>query len=91
MKGAMICPQRLGKETCGFGNHRNKRDHSDHSIVKIGQNSLKSPGDVKKFPITKAPAKDEEKRKRRIDYSSQQWQYQQINIKTNRKTTILNI
>ena len=37
-------PQRLGKGTERFRNERTTRDHSDYSIIKISQNTEKSPG-----------------------------------------------
>ena len=50
-------PQRLGKKTIGIGNQRKNRDHADHSMVEIGQNVKKSPGDLKRFFITLIPVK----------------------------------
>ena len=37
------------------GGHRNKRpsgDHFDHSIIKISQNTEKSPGDLRRLMVT---------------------------------------
>ena len=39
-------PQRIGKGTGTLGNKRINRDHPDYSIIKIGQNTEKSPGDL---------------------------------------------
>ena len=35
----------INKGTGGLGNQRTSRDHPDYSIIKIGQNTQKSPGD----------------------------------------------
>ena len=40
-------PQRMGKGIGRLGNWRTNRDHPDDSIVKIGQNTEKSPGDLR--------------------------------------------
>ena len=34
------------------------RDHPDYSIIKIGQNIEKSPGDLRKIVVTQAPVKN---------------------------------
>ena len=39
-------PQRLGKETRRLRNQMMSGDHPDYSIIKIGQNTEKSPGDL---------------------------------------------
>ena len=38
--------QRIDQGTGGLGNKRTGRDHTNYSIVKIGQNTEKSPGDL---------------------------------------------
>ena len=45
------------KKTGGIENPRKKRDHLDHSIAKIGQNTEKSPGDLKRLAVTQTPGK----------------------------------
>ena len=40
------------------GNQRKNRDHPDHSIVKIGLNTGKSPGDLKRLFATNSLGKD---------------------------------
>ena len=40
--------QRMDKGTRRHRNQRTGRDHPDYSIVKIGQNTEKSPGDLRK-------------------------------------------
>ena len=38
--------QRIDKEYGGIGNKRTSGDHSNGSLIKIGQNTGKSPGDL---------------------------------------------
>ena len=45
--------QRIGTRTGGFGNKMTSTDHSNYCIVKITQNTKKSPGDLKKLANTK--------------------------------------
>ena len=40
--------QRIGKGTGRLGNKRTSRDHPDNSIVKIRQDTEKSPGDLRR-------------------------------------------
>ena len=40
-------PQRIGKGSGRLGNKRTNRDHPNYSIIKIGQNPEKSPGDMR--------------------------------------------
>ena len=51
-------PQRLGKKIGVSGNQWKIRDHTDHSIVKIGQNTAKSPGNLRRLAVTQNPVKD---------------------------------
>ena len=51
-------PQRIEKGTGRFRNQRMSRDHPNDSIVKIGQYTEKSSGDLKKLAITQTPLKD---------------------------------
>ena len=41
--GGRYVHQRIDTETEGFGNKRTSGDHSNYSIVEIGQNTKKSP------------------------------------------------
>ena len=50
--------QKLRKRTGRVGNHRTNRDHQDNGIVEIGQNTEKSPGDLRRIAFTQTPAKD---------------------------------
>ena len=40
------------KRTGGLGGQRTSRDHPNYSIVEIGQNTEKSPGDLRRLPVT---------------------------------------
>ena len=51
-------PQRLGKGVGRVGNRRSNRDHPDYSIVEIGQNTEKSPVDLKRLAVTQTTVKD---------------------------------
>ena len=41
--------QRTGRGTGGFGNEKMSGDHPNYSIVEIGQNTEKSPGDLRRL------------------------------------------
>ena len=41
-----------GTGTGGLGNKRTSGDHSNYSIIKNGQNTEKSPGDLRKLVVT---------------------------------------
>ena len=41
--------------TGGLGNKRTSGDHNKYSMIKIGQNTKKSPGDLKKIAVTQTP------------------------------------
>ena len=45
-------PQRIGKGTRRFENKRTSRGHPDYSIIKIGQSTEKSPGDLRRLAVT---------------------------------------
>ena len=51
-------PQRIGKRTGRLGNKRTNRDHPEYSIIKIGQNTEKSPGDLRKLAVIQTPEKN---------------------------------
>ena len=50
-------PQRIGKGTGRLGNKRTSRDHPGNSIIKIGYNTEKNPGDLRR-PFTQAHVKN---------------------------------
>ena len=41
-----------------FSNKKASEDYPNYSVVKIGQNSEKSPGDLRKLAVTQTPEKD---------------------------------
>ena len=41
-----------------LGNKRTSGDHQKYSIIKIGQNTKKSPGDSRRLALTQTPGKD---------------------------------
>ena len=44
--------QRIGRGTKELGNKRTSGDHRNHSFVEIGQNTKRSPGDMKRLAVT---------------------------------------
>ena len=51
-------PQKIGKETGRLGNKRMNIDHQDNRIIKIGQNTEKSPGDLRRFALTQTQVRN---------------------------------
>ena len=47
--------QGISKGTRRLGNKRTSRDHPDYSIIKIGQNTEKSPGDSRRHRVIQTP------------------------------------
>ena len=45
-------PQNIGKGTEWLRNQRTSKDHPDYNITKIGQNTEKSPGELRRLGIT---------------------------------------
>ena len=45
----------LGKGTEGFGNKRTSGDHPNYNIIKIGQNTEKSPRELRRLAVTQTP------------------------------------
>ena len=43
--------------TRGLGSRRTSGDHSNYSIVENGQNTEKSPGDLRRLAVTQTPVK----------------------------------
>ena len=58
--GWSICnnPQRIGKGTLIFEDKRTRRDHPDYSIFKIGQNTKKSPWNLRRLAVTRTPLRN---------------------------------
>ena len=50
--------RRIVKGTEGHGNKRTSEDHPNYSIIKIVQNTEKSPGDLWRFAVTQTSVKD---------------------------------
>ena len=50
--------ERIIKETGGLGIWRTIGDHPNYSIIENGQNTEKSPGDLKRLAVTQTPVKD---------------------------------
>ena len=50
--------QRIGTGTRGLGNKRASGDHPIYSIIKIGQNTEKSPGDLRRLVVTQTPVRN---------------------------------
>ena len=48
----------LSKGPGGLGNKRTSEDHPNYYIIENGQNTEKSPGDLRRFTITQTPVKD---------------------------------
>ena len=44
--------QKIDKATGRLGNKRRRGEHPDYSIIKIRQNTEKSPGDLRKLAVT---------------------------------------
>ena len=47
--------QKIGTGTGGLGNRGTSGDHPNYSIIKIGQNTEKSAGDLKRLAVTNSP------------------------------------
>ena len=50
--------QMIDKKTGGFRNNEPIGDHPNYSIIKIGQNTEKSSGDLKRLAVTQTLVKD---------------------------------
>ena len=50
--------QMIGKWTGGLWNKRPRGDNPNDSYFKIGQNTEKSPGDLRRLAVTQAPVRD---------------------------------
>ena len=61
--------QRIGKGAGKLRKRRTSGDHLDYSIVKIGQNTEKSPGDLRRFAVAQTP---EEKKSANADMKNSQ-------------------
>ena len=50
--------QKIGTKTRGLGNKRTWGNHLNYSIIKIGQNNEKSPGDLRRLAVPQTPVED---------------------------------
>ena len=50
--------QRIIKGTIGLEGWRTSGDHPNYSIADNGQNTEKSPGDLRRLAVTQTPVKD---------------------------------
>ena len=50
--------QKIGKRTGRLGNKRTNRGHTNYSIIKNGQNSEESSGDLRRLVVTQTPVKN---------------------------------
>ena len=50
--------QRFGTGTGGLGKKRMSGDHPNYSIIEIGQNTEKKPGDLRRLAVTRTPVKN---------------------------------
>ena len=50
--------KRIIKGTGGLGSWRTGGDHPNDSIIENGQNTKKSPGDLRRLAVTQFPVKD---------------------------------
>ena len=50
--------RRVGKRARGLGNKRTSGDNPNYSMAKIGQNTEKSPGDLRRLVDTQTQVKD---------------------------------
>ena len=50
--------QRIGTGTGGLGKKRTRESHLNYSIIKIGQNTEKSPGNLRRQAVTQTPMRN---------------------------------
>ena len=55
---ALYSLERIDAGTGGLENKWTSEDHPNYIIVKIGQNTEKSPGNSSRFAVTQTPVKD---------------------------------
>ena len=53
----IISHPRIIKETGGFGGSRSSGDDPNYNIIENGQNTAKSPGDLRRLAVTQTPVK----------------------------------
>ena len=50
--------QRIDKRSRRLGNKRTSGDHPDDGLIEIGQNTEKSPGDLRRFAVIQTPVRN---------------------------------
>ena len=58
IRALVTIPKGLVKGTRRLRNQRTIRDLPDYSIIKISQNTEKSPGDLKRLAVSQTPVTD---------------------------------
>ena len=53
-----IVTKALGTGTGSLGNKKTSGEHPNDSFVEIGQNTEKSPGDLRRFAVTQTPVEN---------------------------------
>ena len=53
----MPTKKKLGKEAEKLRNQKTSGDHADYNLIKIGQNTEKSPGNLRRLAVTQTPEK----------------------------------
>ena len=48
----------IAKGTGGLGSWRTSGDHPNYNIIENGQNTEKSPGDLRRLAVTQTPVKN---------------------------------
>ena len=56
--GARYSHQRVGTGNGGLGNKRTSGEHPNDSFIKIGQNTEKIPGDLRKPAVIQIPVRN---------------------------------
>ena len=49
--------QMIGTRSGGLVDNRTNEDHPNYSLIKIGQNTEKSPGDLNRLAVTQTPVR----------------------------------
>ena len=50
--------QKIDTGTGGLGNKRTRGNHPNYSITKIGQNTEKTPGNLRRLVVTQTPGRN---------------------------------
>ena len=55
---AQFSHQKISTEMGWLGNKRTSEDYPNYTIIKISQNTEKSPGNLKRFAVSKTPVRN---------------------------------